>query len=58
MSWIDILILALAVAAVVGVVTATILRKKQGKTSCGCDCASCAGCSSCPSAKKTENKDA
>ncbi len=58
MSWIDILIVALAAVAVVGVTVAAIIRKKQGKTSCGCDCSSCAGCSSCSSAKKQENTDA
>ena len=54
MSPIDIVILVLAVAAVVGVVAYAVVRKKQGK-SVGCDCSSCNGnCSGCPSKQKQE----
>ena len=45
MSWWEILIIISACAFVVGVIAASVIRKKQGKTGCGCDCG---GCSSCP----------
>ena len=50
---IDIIIIALAVGVVVGVIVLSIWRKKQGKTSCGCDCSRCGGCGgSCHKADK------
>ena len=47
-------VISVAVAVIaVGIVVLTIVlhfvRKKQGKTGCGCDCA---GCSACRSKKK------
>ncbi len=29
---------------VIGVIIKSIIDKKNGKTSCGCDCANCSGC--------------
>ena len=56
MKPIDIIILVLAVAIVVGVTVYAIIRKKQGK-SVGCDCSSCNGnCSACPSKQTKEEK--
>lgn len=43
MKPIDYIIIAAAVAAVVGVIIKSIRDKKNGKTGCGC------GCESCPS---------
>ena len=59
MSWWEILIIIAACAFVVGVIAASVIRKKQGKTGCGCDCGGCAGCSgcaACASHKKSEDK--
>ena len=53
MNPIDIVILVFAVAAVVGVITLAIVRKKQGK-SIGCDCSSCH--KNCPNRQKTEEE--
>ncbi len=47
MSWWEILIIIAACAFVVGVIAASVIRKKQGKTGCGCDCGGCSGCSGC-----------
>ncbi len=48
MSWWEILIIIAAAAFVIGVIAFSVVRKKQGKTSCGCgDCASCGCCKSC-----------
>ena len=33
-----------AAAIVIGVIIAAVVRKKKGKSSCGCDCSSCYGC--------------
>ena len=51
MSWWEILIIVAAAAFVVGVAIYSIVRKKQGKNSCGCDCG-CSGCNGCPSQKR------
>lgn len=42
------LIIACA-AVVIGVITASVVRKKRGKISCGCggECLGCCGCSLC-----------
>ncbi len=53
--WEIVLIVACALI-VVGVITAAIIRKKKGKSSCGCDCSSCPGCSSCHVNEKTTDK--
>ena len=51
--------IAVGVAAV-GIVIFSVIwhfvRKKQGKTGCGCDCSGCSGCSACrPKEKKEQN---
>lgn len=43
--WEILLILACS-AIVIGVITTSIIRKKQGKTSCDGDCGCCSGCQS------------
>ena len=49
MEPIDIFILVMAVAIVIGVIALAIIRKKQGR-SILCDCSSCAGnCAGCKS---------
>ncbi len=45
MSAVEIVVIVLAAAFVVGVIALSIVRKKQGKSSCGCDCSRCSGCS-------------
>lgn len=40
----EILIIVGAVLFVTAVTTISIIRKKKGKTSCGCGCAGCTGC--------------
>ncbi len=47
MTWYEILIIIAACAIVLGVIVTSIVRRKQGKTGCGCDCGGCAGCSGC-----------
>ena len=59
MTWYEVLIIIAACAIVIGVIAASVVRKKQGKTGCGCDCggcSSCAGCSACRSAADKETK--
>ncbi len=57
MSWWEILLIIAACAFVVGVIAASVIRRKQGKTGCGCDCGGCSGCSGC-SACASEKKEA
>ena len=50
---------AIAVAAVGIVVLTEVLhfvRKKKGKTGCGCDCSGCAGCSACHTDAQKKDK--
>lgn len=55
MLWYEYLIIGLAAAFVLGVIVFTVVRKRQGKSSCGCDC--CGGnCSACMQKEKQENK--
>ena len=59
MKPIDIIIIALATAVVVGVIALSIWRKKQGKTGFGCGCSGCSGCgnkTACDTAKKAEEE--
>ncbi|MBR1867331.1 MAG: FeoB-associated Cys-rich membrane protein [Clostridia bacterium] len=47
------ILVLLAVAGIVALITAFIIRsKKKGKNSCGCGggCVGCSGCGSCPHA--------
>ncbi len=55
MTLIEILVIIACVLIVGGVIISTILNKKKGKTSCGCDCAHCSGCSKLN--KKTEDSN-
>ena len=56
MTWYEILIIIAACAIVLGVIVTSVIRKKQGKPGCGCDCSGCAGCAGC-SAHRPEKKD-
>lgn len=51
MQWYEYLIIILSAAFVLGVIIMSVIRKKQGKSSCGCDCS---GCSKCPACKGKE----
>lgn len=44
MSPIDILIILGCIALTIGVIFTSIKNKKNGKTSCGCNCSTCLGC--------------
>lgn len=55
MQWYEILIIVLAAAFVIGVTVWSVVRRKQGKNSCGCDCSHCSGCSACKTAQKRAN---
>ena len=44
MKPIDYVIIALAVAVVVGAIALTLWRKNTGINSCGCGCQGCSGC--------------
>lgn len=46
MQPIEIIVIIASVLIVGGVIIASIINKKKGKTSCGCDCAHCKGCAS------------
>lgn len=48
MGVLEILLIVACAAIVIGVVVASIVKKKQGKCSCDCggDCAHCAACRS------------
>ena len=51
--------IAVGVAAV-GIVIFSVIwhfvRKKQGKTGCGCDCSGCGGCSACRPKREKRTK--
>lgn len=56
MEPIDVIILISAIGIVAAVIALSIVRKKQGKSSIGCNCSSCNGkCGACASkmAEKT-----
>jgi len=54
---IDIIIIAVLAAAIVGIVAFLVIRKKKGISGCGCGCTSCPHAGGCPSSKeKTEEK--
>ncbi len=53
MSAIEIIVIITSVLIVGGVFLCSIINKKKGKTSCGCDCLSCSSCCNC----KTKNND-
>ncbi len=41
MQPIEIIVIVLSAIIVVGVIIMSIINKKKGKTSCGCDCGHC-----------------
>jgi len=47
MQPIEIIVIIACVLIVGGVIVKSIINKKKGKTSCGCDCSNCSGCSKC-----------
>ena len=53
------IIVIIACVLIVGLVTVTsIINKKKGKTSCGCDCAHCAkGYCHCSQKESAKNED-
>ncbi len=53
---IDILIAVGAAAIVVAVIVTSIINKKKGKSSCGCDCSSCLKNCSCKK-EEIENEE-
>lgn len=44
MNLIDIIIIALCVVFSIFVIIKSIINKKKGKTSCGCNCSNCQSC--------------
>lgn len=54
MQPIEIIVIVASVLIVVGVIVMSIINKKKGKTSCGCDCANCK--KACASKRETENE--
>ena len=55
MTLIEVLVIVACVLIVFGVIIKSIVDKKKGKTSCGCDCSKCSGCSSCKVEPKKED---
>ena len=53
MGAIEIITIIFCVAVIGITVALKIVRKRQGKTSCGCDCSSCSGCKTCCSKSDT-----
>ena len=51
MYW-DIAVIVFSIAVVAGVIVRSVIRKKQGKSSCCCNCSSCGF--SCSKEQKTE----
>ena len=47
MQPIEIIVIISCVLIVVGVILKSVIDKKKGKSSCGCDCSHCSGCSNC-----------
>lgn len=44
MKPIEIIVIIACALIVGGVIISSIINKKKGKTSCGCNCANCLGC--------------
>ena len=53
MEPIEIIVIILASLIVLSVLVCSIIRRKKGKTSCGCDCSSCGA--KCHCNEKTKN---
>ena len=45
MEFIEIVVIISCVLIVGGVIASSIINKKKGKTSCGCNCSVCKNCS-------------
>lgn len=56
MQPIEIIVIAACSLIVAGVIIAAVIRKKKGKTSCGCDCSSCPGHCRCAEDKKPKER--
>ena len=57
MTWYEVLIIIAACAVVIGVIAASVVRKKHGKTGCGCDCGGCPGCAGCSACRSAADKE-
>ncbi len=57
MESIDILLIVALAVLLVGIVANLIVRKKQGKTGCGCGCQGCPSASACAAAKNAQKID-
>ena len=57
MGVLEIILIVACAAIVIGVITASIIKKKQGKCSCDCggDCAHCAACMAAQKKKQSKN---
>ena len=56
MEFIEIVVIIACILIVGGVIIKSIIDKKKGKTSCGCNCSSCSrNCSRCGDTDKKEN---
>lgn len=53
---ISVIVGVVAVGIVVSAIALHYVRKKQGKTGCGCDCAGCSACCACRPKEKKEQK--
>ncbi len=53
MFW-DIAVIVFSVIVVAGVIVRSVIRKKQGKSSC-CDCSSYSACSACRKTEEDKN---
>ena len=53
----EIVLIVACVLFVGGVVTARIIAKKKGKSSCDCGCSDCAACRYCAEAKKKKENE-
>lgn len=53
MGILEIILIIACAALVVGVIITSLIRKKQGKPSCGCGC-DCPHCSGCTLKQKTD----
>ena len=53
MQPIEVIVIIACVLIVGGVIAMSIINKKKGKTSCGCDCSKCSSNCAC----KTQNKE-
>ncbi len=57
MKPIDILLIAGLAALVIGIVANLVVKKKQGKTGCGCSCKGCPSAGACSGARSSESPE-